>query len=132
MATIMIELEPARARRSHTGPLPRPARPAPEVYLRRRAVVALVVFAIVTFAGLSTRSLSEAGGNPASVPGSPAAALGTPVGSAPRFYVVQPGDSLWSIGASLGLERIADFVDEVEELNGVTSVDVGMRIRLPD
>lgn len=130
MATIMLELTPVRHPR--------------EVYVRRRLAAALVlsvlVVALLMIAGLAARTLSESpGGTPASVAGrTPAAASApaidpsaTPARAAPSVYMVREGDTLWSIGESLGIERVAAFVDDVAELNGTSSLEVGMRLVLP-
>ena len=134
MATIMIELEPLRAaRRSHTAPQAR--RPTREVYLRRRLAAGVALLTLFTVAGLATRTLSESpGGIPASAPGrTPAAAAGAgPSGGPPvATYLVQPGDTLWSIAEALGVHGVAGFVDEVAELNGGASLEVGQLLVLP-
>lgn len=143
MATIMLDLAPVGRRRpevASAGRLPH------EVYVRRRLAVALaaaivVVGVLLSVAGLPARSLSESpGGIPASVTGRTPAAAGAsavPAGLAglagvPSTYVVRAGDTLWSIGESLGVERVASFVDEVAELNGTATLDVGMLLILPD
>jgi Tfp pilus assembly protein FimV len=48
-----------------------------------------------------------------------------------QVYVVQPGDTLWSIASSLTDGDIRSFVDELIDLNGTASVDVGQRLVLP-
>jgi LysM repeat protein len=48
-----------------------------------------------------------------------------------QVYVVQPGDTLWSIASSLTDGDIRSFVDELVDLNGAASVDVGQRLVLP-
>jgi LysM repeat protein len=46
-------------------------------------------------------------------------------------YIVQPGDTLWSIASSLTDGGIRDYVAELISLNGGASIDVGQRLVLP-
>ena len=48
-----------------------------------------------------------------------------------QLYIVQPGDTLWSIASSLTDGDIGSFVDELIALNGAVSVDVGQSLVLP-
>jgi LysM repeat protein len=48
-----------------------------------------------------------------------------------QVYIVQPGDTLWSIASSLTDGNIRNFVSELIELNGSPSIDVGQRLVLP-
>jgi len=92
-------------------------------YRRRRAVAAGLVAALVlaVFAGLGML-----GGGPLPAPGRPAQLRGG------ATYVVQPGDTLWSIASRL--EPGADprpVVDRLTDAHGGTVLHVGERIRLP-
>ncbi len=48
-----------------------------------------------------------------------------------QVYIVQPGDTLWSIASSLTDGNIQGYVDDLIELNGSPSIDVGQRLVLP-
>jgi hypothetical protein len=77
-----------------------PARPKARVYRRRRAValfaVAVVALMVVT---VSRMALAGSGGGALTTSGSSGATA--PLG-ARRVYVVQPGDTLWSIVVATG------------------------------
>lgn len=119
---------------THVRPLarlrlcPPPAATAAD-YRRRRAVAALVlVLAVIglSFAILQLRAPVATELRTTSV--SPAAA--TP--AAPPVYVVQPGDTLWSIAATLHPDGdIRDTVDRLVERNGSAALQTGQRLRLP-
>jgi LysM repeat protein len=47
------------------------------------------------------------------------------------FYVVQSGDTLWSIASSLTSGNIRNYVHSLIELNGGASIDVGQRLIVP-
>jgi LysM repeat protein len=47
-------------------------------------------------------------------------------------YVVQPGDTMWSIASSLTDGSIRSYVADLVELNGGASLDVGQLLVLPD
>ncbi|MEY3148337.1 MAG: hypothetical protein RL688_1556, partial [Actinomycetota bacterium] len=47
------------------------------------------------------------------------------------FYIVQQGDTLWSIASSLTDGNLRNYVDELVDLNGGASVDIGQRLVLP-
>ncbi|MGA1649517.1 MAG: LysM peptidoglycan-binding domain-containing protein, partial [Ilumatobacteraceae bacterium] len=46
-------------------------------------------------------------------------------------YVVQPGDTLWSIASSLTTGSIRGYVADLVSLNGGASIDVGQILVLP-
>jgi LysM repeat protein len=89
------------------------------VYRRRRVVAGVAVAVIVVTGARVLPSDAGAGG------------VG-PAPAAPVVYVVQPGDSYWSIAASL--ERPGDVratVDALTSANGDGMLQVGDRITLP-
>ena len=47
-----------------------------------------------------------------------------------ELYIVQPGDTLWDIAASIALpgEDVRDLVDELELVSGGSDLDVGQRL----
>jgi hypothetical protein len=122
---------------------------APEVYLRRRLVVGLVVLGVAVAACLGLRAVASRGDGPAPVSTvTPAAASGLASGGAAANdlgiidagaayvvydgrYVVQPGDTLWSIASSLTEGSVRGYVDDLIELNGSASIDVGQALVLP-
>jgi hypothetical protein len=92
-------------------------------YVRRRVgVLAFVVTFVVSLVSVSQHGLADRGDDPASVP-----AIGRSA-----TYVVQPGDTLWSIAEQWypGSDT-AEVVDALVSLNGGTAIDVGERLSLP-
>lgn len=130
-------------------------RPAHAVYVRRRLLVGLVVIGLFTVLGVSAHSvLADRGGVPAStsvirpvagpvqlaaaaaraVSPQGVAAVPTPaVGVAAGVqYLVQPGDTLWSLGELFhGRRSVGDYVDALVVANGGASVQVGQLLTLP-
>lgn len=108
---------------------------------RRRRVVVLLLVTFAAAACLGVRVLASRGDGSASLPTvTPVAALGasdpaTDLSGAlvrdGRVYVVQPGDTLWSIASSLTEGSISNYVEALIELNGSASIDVGQRLILP-
>ncbi len=116
-------------------------RPSGAVYVRRRLVVALVASAMCLLVGLAAHSaLADRGGVPASTPavrsaqsavfaGSPTALASTALA---RAYLVQPGDTLWSLAERFHAQRsIADYADHLVSINGGTTLEVGQLLTLP-
>lgn len=98
---------------------PRSVRPTEATYRRRRLLVlgAALVLAALVLAAVSSLQLA-----PPSFDGEPAATV---------TYVVEPGDTVWSIAAALAPD--ADprpLVDEIVEANGGARLDVGQRLVL--
>ena len=116
-----------------------------DVYLRRRLVVGLAVVGVVVAACLGFRTLASRGDETASIPTvTPLSASVQPITTSVNgvdvslafaqgegFYVVQPGDTLWSIASSLTSGNIRNFVHSLIELNGGASIDVGQRLIVP-
>ena len=111
-----------------------------DVYLRRRLMVALIGLSVAAAACLGVRALASRGDATASIPtvtplsaGVSTASVIDPVvyGQGSGFYVVRPGDTLWSIASSLTDGSISSFVDDLVELNGGSSIDVGQRLIVP-
>ena len=122
-----------------------PVRPAPTVRtLRRRRL--MVLLAALTTATLLVLAASRAAATfrdvPASVPERrpvPALDADATTGSAATAarravsaYVVQPGDTLWSIARHLQPEGdLRPLVDQLVDLNGGTDLAVGQRLPIP-
>lgn len=116
-----------------------------DVYLRRRLVVGLAVCAVVVAACLGFRTLASRGDENASIPTvTPLSASAQPLNTTVNgvdvslafaqgdgFYVVQSGDTLWSIASSLTSGNIRNYVHSLIELNGGASIDVGQRLIVP-
>ena len=102
----------------------------PATYRVRRLAAALAVVAVLLALRLVAGAVA-ADMLPGSTWAGGAGAAEAPAGSA--TYVVQPGDTLWTIAD--GLDRPGDIratVDRLAELNGGAALDVGDRIALPD
>jgi Tfp pilus assembly protein FimV len=117
------------------------ARPSDAVYRRRRlfAVVLLAGFALavagVAFALTSgeTAPFSVRAGAASGALVEDPAAFGAGHTSPPAgsFYVVQPGDTLWSIACELApAGDIRAEVDRLQDLNGSAALQAGQRLRL--
>ena len=126
--------------RSHARPTDMSA-----VYRRRRIVVAALAVVLTVAASTGIRSLASRGDGAAPVsavtPGVDASLLASaPAGIdlsgafvvSEGVYVVQPGDTLWSIASSLTDGSIRSYVADLIELNGGASLDVGQLLVLPN
>ena len=118
-------VRPARLSRGRVaGPARRvDNRPSTQVFLRRRLLVALVFIAVFVALTIGAGSvLANRGGAPASI-------------SAVRpatTYIVQPGDTVWSIAEQLrGGATQVDYVDALVGVLGNASLQVGQVIPLP-
>jgi LysM repeat protein len=98
-------------------------RPSTQVYVRRRLLVGLVLLTVVFGVWFSAGSvLANRGGAPAST-----AAVRPAIS-----YVVQPGDTLWSIAERFhGAGDQATYVDLLVRVNGGTIIQVGQTVTLP-
>ena len=98
-------------------------RPTTTVYIRRRLLVSLVLATILAILWLSAGSvLANRGGAPAS------ASAVRPATS----YVVQPGDTLWSIAATHhGDMSQTAYVDVLVQANGGAGIQIGQVLSLP-
>ena len=141
MAHAMTAIPAGATRRVALGPSA-PVRVAPTVRtLRRRRL--MVLLAAVTTAVLLVLAASRAAATfrdvPASVPErrpvpalDAAAAGSAATGRAASGYVVQPGDTLWSIARRLQPEGdVRPLVDQLVDLNGGTDLAVGARLPIP-
>jgi LysM repeat protein len=110
-------------------------RPASQQYARRRLMALLVLSAIVLVLLVGTgHVVANRGGAPASASAIRPAPAATSVGAAPsaHVYVVQAGDTLWSIGQRFhGRTSLADYVDTLVSLNGGTQLQVAQALTLP-
>jgi LysM repeat protein len=111
----------------------------PQAVYRRRRLVAAVVGAVLLIAALSGASALEerltasASGASASAPTAAASVVGAPTASdaAADTYVVQAGDTWWSIARSLQPEGdIRGLVDELAAANGGSGLVVGQQVDL--
>ena len=108
-------------------------RPASHVYARRRLMAMLMMFTIVLVLLASAgHVVANRGGAPASAstirPATPAASTAAPA----TVYIVQAGDTLWSIGQRFhGRAALADYVDALVAANGGTRLQVAQAVTLP-
>jgi len=118
------------------------SRPTHAMFVRRRFVVLVFLATLVLSFGLAARhGLADRGDGPASistagrassVSGSTALASRPPGVLADGTYLVQPGDSLWTIAARLYHgPAVADYVDALVALHGGTVISPGEHLRLP-
>ena len=94
-------------------------------------VVVAIVLVLLVGAG---HVVANRGGAPASAsairPVPPALAAISPVGAS--TYIVQPGDTLWSIGQRFhGSADLADYVDSLVSANGGTKLQISQALALP-
>jgi LysM domain len=110
-----------------------------QIYVRRRLMVllSLVAIVLVLFVGAG-QVVANRGGAPASasmIRPANAAAVGAVVLSEPaasNVYIVQPGDTLWSIGERFhGQTTLVDYVDSLVSANGGTELQVSQALTLP-
>ena len=143
----MVAITTASLERSPRGPsrpvlvvLPPVTRPGARTYARRRLTVLLVAVGLVAatafvlaWGGSSTSARVDVAA-PVPVVNAPAAygAAGQPL-PAGAVYVVQPGDTVWTIAHELdpnGDPRA--LVDRIVSLNGGAALQPGQHLRLTD
>lgn len=127
----MVAIATAPNRSTHRFPsrpvlvvLPPVTRPGARTFRRRRlAVLAAAVLPVVAVIGLASISSSDA---PAPTPAAHGAGAGL-------VYVVQPGDTVWSIARKIDpTGDTRETVDRIVHLNGSASLQPGQRLRLAD
>jgi Tfp pilus assembly protein FimV len=90
----------------------------------RRRIGALTFGAalVVSVGSVAQHGLADRGDDPASVP-----TIGRSV-----TYIVQPGDTLWSIAQQQYPDsNVSEVVDALVSLNGGASLDIGQQVLLP-
>ena len=104
------------------------------VYARRRLMAVLTVIAtvLVLFLGAG-HVVANRGGAPASASTiRPASAAVSGANDSANVYVVQAGDTLWSIGQRFhGRQALVEYVDAMVSANGGTQLQVAQAITLP-
>ena len=123
----MSDMTIALAPRPYVAVVPRRFVPSHATYLRRRLVVctvlALLMLVLLVGAG---QVLANRGGAPAST------SAVRPATAAAAIYVVQPGDTLWSIAEEFhGEHGLSSYVDTLVAINHGTELTVGQRLALP-
>ena len=110
---------------------------ASQIYARRRmmALLCLAAIVLVLFAGAG-HVVANRGGAPASAsmirPATSAAVLAPEPAANHYVYVVQTGDTMWSIGQRFhGHTALADYVELLIHANGGTQIQVSEAIALP-
>ena len=108
-------------------------RPSTQVFLRRRLLVAVVFIAVFVALTIGAGSvLANRGGAPASTSAVRPATSSVVRSSVVQSYVVQPGDTVWSIAEQLrGGASQVDYVDALVSVLGDASLQVGQVITLP-
>jgi hypothetical protein len=117
-------------------------RPADPRLVRRRITALGLLLALCVALSIAVLQFAvRPGGIPASAAGSgPASASQSvvlPAGVADRFYadrfyIVEAGDSLWSIARAHAPHRdVRAYVEELDDLNGGTTIQPGQRLVLP-
>ena len=101
--------------------------PVSTLYVRRRLLVLLSLAAIVLVRFVGTGLVvANRGGAPAS------ASAVRPATSQFNVYVVQAGDTLWSIGQRFHSHlSLADYVDQLIAVNGSTHIQPSQALTLP-
>jgi nucleoid-associated protein YgaU len=107
--------------------------------MRRRLAVLLVLAAVLCSVAWGTgQVLASRGGAPASAPTArPALAAATDdvtdaTDAATATYIVQPGDTLWSLARRHhGQQSPERYLERLIEVNGGTALEVGQVVVLP-
>ena len=108
----------------------------PRLVRRRITALALLLALCVALSVAVLQFAVRPGGIPASAAGSGPASASQPVvlpaGVADHFYIVETGDSLWSIARAFAPHRdVRAYVKELDDLNGGTTIQPGQRLVLP-
>ena len=108
--------------------LPPVTRPGARIYRRRRIAVLCAALSVLVLPALVfAASGASTSVTPVSAPVAPAAAPASSV------YIVQPGDTLWSIAHKVEPQADPrDVVDHLVELNGSGALQPGQRLRLTE
>ena len=128
----VLRLVPARPRQARSGST---RRPTPAVYRRRRLAALLLLCLFVATVLLVTGPVLRAGagvlgGNPLTSSDTPAAGGLRPV--AAQTFVVQPGDTLWSLARRIQPSGdIRPLVDRLAARHGGAARQPGDRIAVP-
>ena len=96
-------------------------------------VLTLAMIVLVLFVGTG-HVVANRGGAPASASTIRPATAAAMVAATPaaNLYVVQAGDTLWSIGQRFhGHSSLADYVDALVSANGGTELQVAQALTLP-
>jgi LysM repeat protein len=118
-----------RAARDHAHSLRAPGRLHPAVYRRRRLGLALAVITILAVSYLALTGLRVITGDAGAVPVSSRPAASAP--AAGETYVVQPGDTLWSIARSLQPSGdVRHLVDTLSDRVGGRALVAGQSLRV--
>jgi len=114
----------------HLRLVPPPARRLPRstMYRRRRVVLVAALFFAVFFAVLAARAaLGALGGGPLAAPETPAGRGGAPA----AVYVVQPGDTYWTIARHLQpAGDVRALVDHLSAEHGGAPLQPGEQLAL--
>ena len=105
-----------------------------QLYARRRLMVTLILAAIVLVLLIGAgHVVANRGGAPASASAiRPVSAVAPSTAGAANVYIVQAGDTLWSIGQRFhGHTALADYVDALVSTNGGTNLQVSQALALP-
>jgi hypothetical protein len=101
------------------------------VYHRRRIGAVLAAVTLVAVGYLAVTGLLTVVGAGATPTHRPSVAAGGPASAVSRYYVVQPGDTLWSIARSLHPSGdIRPVVDRLEARAGGATLEAGQRLRV--
>lgn len=123
---------PRTAAAGSTAASPARTRPDRLVYRRRRLLaVGLLLLAVAAVLGLAQLIQAGIGGGPLTTTGA-AAGSSAAIPAGTRYYVVQPGDTLWSIADRVdpnGDER--PLVDALVRETGGSSLYPGERVAIP-
>ncbi len=107
------------------------------IYARRRLMVVLSLLAIVLVLMFGAgHVVANRGGAPASAsmirPANSPALAGVSTPAPANVYIVQPGDTLWSIGERFhGHTSLVDYVDQLVDVNGGTELQISQALSLP-